>query len=256
MNLEVKQSFQEWAKSFAGCDGGNINGQYWFCGIEPGCGKGDRLDANYTPIHSFPEKLTSNGWTDQYSLKVAKIIEAERVEGSDKSLKVGELRHKSNKFLTTDSNFFKMNLYPLPFLNISPQYWKFEHFSQTGFYTKFQYLMWCQENRFEKIKKWTSVGMSKIIICTGLAYAVDFLMAFTMIKDWEKYIFNLNDFQKKLTVKNETSSIKKYYEIEIKKNNIDYIYIIPFLGQGGLMSNDSLYEIGKIIGKAGISKIQ
>ncbi|HBD94970.1 MAG TPA: hypothetical protein DC057_12440, partial [Spirochaetia bacterium] len=74
MNLEVKQSFQEWAKSFAGCDGGNINGQYWFCGIEPGCGKGDRLDANYTPIHSFPEKLTSNGWTDQYSLKVAKII--------------------------------------------------------------------------------------------------------------------------------------------------------------------------------------
>jgi hypothetical protein len=36
--MKVGQDFERWAKGFSGCDGGNLHGAIWFCGIEWGTG--------------------------------------------------------------------------------------------------------------------------------------------------------------------------------------------------------------------------
>ena len=38
MDVKANKDFEVWAKSYSGCNGGNIKGAFWFCGIEFGGG--------------------------------------------------------------------------------------------------------------------------------------------------------------------------------------------------------------------------
>jgi hypothetical protein len=52
MNPTIR--FETWGKGFSGCDGGNLHGSVWFCGIEWGAGKKHDLDKELNVSVSDP----------------------------------------------------------------------------------------------------------------------------------------------------------------------------------------------------------
>ncbi len=52
MNPTIR--FKTWGKGFSSCDGGNLHGSVWFCGIEWGAGKEHGLEQELNDSVSDP----------------------------------------------------------------------------------------------------------------------------------------------------------------------------------------------------------
>ena len=171
--------FEKWAKLYSGCDGGNLNGVIWLCGIEWGGGDDpDKLDFQRqidvlnkrVPGRSPKDtKLIIQNSSKKYvydhnAFKLLTTILTNR------KLEESDYKEYAAKFITytNDSQFFKMNLYPISFRDTSEDHWNEKWKVKTGLPTKYHYKLWCWKNRFPEIKKWVKKGNPKLMSHNGI----------------------------------------------------------------------------------------
>jgi hypothetical protein len=223
MGISANTEFSEWAKSYSGCDGGNVSGSIWFCGIEFG-GSDTEESLTFEKQENPPyvdESYRDKFKTYQYNWKVLKIYST--LIGDNPS-NYKTVYVKSRAF-NRDSDVFKINLYPIAFHDENSELWEEMHYQKTGLPTKHQYQAWCQVNRFPVIRSWVQENKPKAIICTGTTYLREFVLAFGGIK----HLFQpLN--------KESLSGGSLLHWTPINQGQT-ILFITPFLGQGGLKSD-------------------
>ena len=236
--IKAKTEFKEWAEGFSGCDGGNLKGPIWFCGIEYG---GDESEGSlkFEKLEEPPE-ITEAYRLEfvkyQYNQKVLKIYAAmlnrELKDYRDLCIKEGAF--------AKDSELFKLNLYPIAFHNDSDSLWEKWLCEKTGFPTKPIYRAWCQINRFKFFYDLVQKYSPKIIIGTGRAYKNDFLIAFGGID---------NVFENSGNIKAENIDDSRLsFEYAIVNNGKTILVISPFLGgRYGLSSDVQIESFGRKI---------
>lgn len=202
LKVSVNPDFENWAKSYTGCDGGNLNGAIWLCGIEWGGGDNpaeldfkEEIKNLKTEVpqrtDEDTEKILKNSsrkYTyDQNAFKLLTTIT------TNKRLSEVDYKQYASEHITytKNSQFFKMNLYPISFKDTDEKHWHAGWANKTGFPTKYHYLLWCWKHRFELIKKWVKEGKPKLIICVGKTLFTDYVLAFEGIEDvkWHDNLF-------------------------------------------------------------------
>lgn len=233
-------NFEMWAKNFSGCDGGNIGDKFnrgiWFCGIEWGGGFNDKSVIELNKIFEEEIDIPPRGyedWKDNlayiYNWQAMKLLAV--INGFD--LKDYKKFAEETKPFTNGSkaNYFKMNIYPLPFKNTNRSLWNNKYFETTGFSNKQEYIDWIKLYRFPIIREWVKTYLPKLIICTGITYKSDFFKAFgdnnieptTELIDNHQLIYGFNE-EKALVV------------------------VIPFMvNRYGLIKNTSIQKVGEHI---------
>ncbi len=174
-NVMVKQDFARWALGFSGCDGGNLSGCVWLCGLEYG---GDHTPESLTfrdePTPSAIQRGDVGFLKYQYNWKAVKLLAALR----GKSCTQYREFFCDQACFAKESDYFKLNLYPIAFKNTSHQRWQQWLCEKTGFATKQEYLEWCRQHRFEQLRRWSNEYSPRLIICTGITRATEFQLAF------------------------------------------------------------------------------
>ena len=176
--MEPTQEFKEWAIGFSGCDGGNIAGPIWFCGIE--WGGGDTEEGL-----KFGNVSRPDAWTDQqredcfkknypYDQRAIKLY-ASIIRSNEKNY--AKLA-RDKKVFGAQSDLFKFNLYPISFRHDQDELWQKWLYVKTGLPTKSMYRAWCQKNRFPEMKERVQEHKPRLIVCTGFSYLREFIMAF------------------------------------------------------------------------------
>jgi hypothetical protein len=232
--MNVTKEFEKWAKGFSGCNGGNLHGALWFCGIEWGMGKdheiGEELARNVSKppqIYESAEDILKNATTGKpypYGIKLIKLITA--IRGGS----VSDYRRVASGTpfpFHRDSDFFQLNLFPVAFKEVDPQLWIDKYKTAIGLPTRDAYVRWCRENRFPQMRSWVEKGKPKLIVGIGAGRErkPDFKEAFGFTAAWEN---------------EETIEGKKLVWM---RNGKAILAIIPFLGyQNGLLNTDQLVE--------------
>lgn len=247
--MTLNQNFIDWACSFSGCDGGNINADIWFCGIEwGGASKEDGIDHYYKV--TLPDEISRGTYTEDskydwketlsfpYGRNLAKLYTV--IKGYD----CRDYEHHVKGL--TDSEIFKMNLYPIAFRNTDPVLWKKYGLDVlTGFTEKHLFKVWCFLNRFPAIasKLSTLKTPPKLIVCTGVSYLTDFFACFAGSMG-VKGVVQHGELKAQSGSNQHTS--RSYYWATLKNGTV--LVVIPFFsGSSGLNSNYLLQEMGKRI---------
>jgi len=250
---EITDRFINFATGPGGIPGGNPDGKLWFCGIEFG-----KVDPN-EPIYYYLYLDPSSGvpcWTEkfknkyhhtnkelgknytiwQFNQKQAKIARAYMTGSLD-----GWYDYLKDRFYAHDGETFGVNLYPLAFHDVSDDLWSKAHYRETGFPSKTEYMAWCSQHRFPKLKQRLTKHSPKALVCTGNAFKRMFLLAFA---DSIDQIFD------------DKINERPVYTRRGNPVNVEWLYInsgktlmviTPFLGRGGLMSDASLMELAKLL---------
>jgi hypothetical protein len=227
--IKATDDFTKWASGYSGCNG-DVTGNIWFCGIEYGGNEAEN-EFQFTDA-SNPADIPDDFFKYQYNIKVAKIYATLRGEAVENYSTVAL---RDNLFVH-NSGVFKMNLYPISFHHDTDDLWPEWIYRKTGLPTKSIYRAWCQIYRFSEILKWVNKHSPKIIICTGITYQNDFIMAFNGLEDLYK-----KDISKK------TISGRDLVALNVNDDKT-ILVIIPFLGgTHGLNSDQLLQVFGKEI---------
>lgn len=249
-NTSVEPEFEKWAKGFSGMDGGNLEADLWFCGIEFGGGHDCEISFNerYSYKDESGQKIPC--WNDnfrnenndyyttwQYNQKVAKVVCQFLYDSPE------DYKKYMDKLFTENGETFKMNLYPMNFLNNDDMLWEEKHYNKTGFPNKQIYRAWCMLNRFEHLKGLVEKYEPKILVCTGNSLKRDFLLAFAP-KD---SLFDINLCKREQVDKYRC----EWFKINDGKTSV---IITPFFGQGGIMSNNGLIELARLMLKLAHSR--
>jgi hypothetical protein len=228
----VTETFDNWARGFSGCDGGNPRGDIWLCGIEYAGEEEEQSfkqyltqDVSKPPLPREDHASYLNSRYNQSALKILCALADERVS-----------RYKeffvANDVFGADSNYFKMNLYPIGFKNVSPSQWEEWHPRLTGFQNKGDYLAWCQKERFPKIKGWARKWAPKLIVCTGTTFAAEYFDAFCDRTDTE--------------IRDEQGITGKPIRYTVTNAGRTMVAVTYFPGgPNGLNSNDNLAATGQ-----------
>jgi hypothetical protein len=232
--------FEKWAKGFSGCDGGNLSGCVWFCGIEWGTGTDHPLEdelksdvAQPPQIYQSREDILRDrvtGTPYPYGVKLMKLIAAMR--GYPVSEYMRRVVEEDPFPFHPNSDYFKLNLFPVAFRRVEPALWVKEYKTLTGFSTRKAYLKWCGEHRFPEMVKWVKRGTPKLIVGFGTAYLTDFKDAFG---------FDGNE---------STTEIIKDRRLVCTSTRNAALAVVPFLGyQKGLLNSDEVLQaFGKRLG--------
>ena len=244
------EHFKEWACSFSGCDGGDLNSPVWLCGIEWGYSNSDgKTDEEYqedmridysqrlpaqiaqgayepTNLVYFEEKR----WKFPYVRNVAKLY------GALKGMNVEEV----DRTKTSDWKIFHMNLYPIAFNNESDELWDTYKLAEvTGLESKQIYRTWCLLRRFPWIADQVREHKPKLVIGTGVGYLTDFIVCCGgsgIVDNIHKETIVGNPDKK------ETSTRTMYWT---KVSDETTLVVTPFpSGRFGLNSNALLQKFG------------
>ena len=227
MNFGATKGFQKWATGFSGCDGGNINGPIWFCGIEYGGGE-DKYDFKFDDVTSpsyVPEEKLWDHLKYQYNRKMAKIYA--QICGRTPPEYYENARDRG--LMSADGDVFKMNLFPIAFPRDHNELWEEWIYNETGLPTKSIYRAWCQVHRFVKIQQWVSENSPKLIVATSVNYEADFMMAFG----------GVNTIYDKQSVENETILDRRLVWLPVNSGKT-ILAITPFLGYRYGLNSDAL----------------
>jgi hypothetical protein len=181
MYICATSEFSTWASGFSGCDGGNLAGKLWVCGIEYGANEDpDRFAFGDVSKPSCVQREEhARALQDQYNVKVAKLYAA--LIGQAVSTYYQTAIEK--QLFGSSSDLFKMNLYPIAFHDESDKRWKKWIYDRTGLPTKSLYRAWCQLNRFPRFREWMHQSTPRLVIGTGASYRDDFIMAFSGVEE-------------------------------------------------------------------------
>ena len=237
--LNVNEKFANWATSISGMSGGNPNGDIWFCGIEFG---GDDKEFNFENTKYDIEKKVFPCWDNELKINYPNYTKSQYFQKQAKIICYLSNQYENwreylkDYFLSADDNCYSLNLFPLSFVNTDSNNWRYDHYLKTGIRTKIEYIVWCIQNRFPFLNSFMKTFNPKIIICSGTSYKKEFLLAFSD---------NVNDIYNELPSVQLTK--KKKIEWIFVNNNKTLLVITPFLGQGGLMSDKSLFDLSDFI---------
>lgn len=245
-SLNANKIFTTWAvERYSGMIG-NIHAPYWFCGIEFGGESEDHrnekylADADKTPVvwdNDFKQKYPDYYKWPVYR-KISKILVLIRNRANktttDKEIlfKLAKEYQKEHLF-TANSDAFLMNLYPLSFNRENSPFTKADQ-NITGLELKKHYKVWCRYNRFPSLNNlFFNNKTAKVLICFSSNDTVmQYLTAFGA---------GVDSAEIKI-VKTASNHDIMYFKKQGK-----LICIIPFLGQGGLMDDQSLYLLSEIV---------
>ena len=174
---------ERWVKSWAGCDGGNLDAPIWFCGIEWGAGdesyyKNDlpkQMEHGSVPLAGkYDWKGTISGTTggeSSFGRGVAKLYSA---------IRTPEIKDQSKAIEGyTGGEILKLNLYPIKFRNTDPALWQRCGMPElTGFSDKGLFREWCKHFRFAFFNTLVAEHKPKVVVGVGASYLGDYIAAF------------------------------------------------------------------------------
>jgi hypothetical protein len=184
IKMAVDPEFAKWAEGFSGCDGGNLEGSIWLCGIEWGLGKPHTLKKELQEdVTRPPQRYTKaddvlrgpDGRPYPFNRMFLKLVAA--MHGRP----VEDYKDIANEEpfpFHRESNYFKLNLFPVAFQKVDAALWDDQYSAVTDLTSRPDYLRWCRENRFPVIRSWVEQGQPELIVCVGLSYIEDFHGAF------------------------------------------------------------------------------
>ena len=245
MTIKVNKDFAQWAEMKSGCDGGNPEGAIWLCGIEWGGGDDVKTIDFSKEIKSLAKEPDRSADQHQEAIQnssrkwifdnnafnlISVICQKKKLEDFDYKVYARQkITYRKN------SEFFKINLYPISFKDTDESHWSYEWHQKTGFPTKHHYILWCWNHRFKSIKKWMNPdNPPRLIICVGKTLLPDFLMAFV---GQENTIFDNN-----MTIENLEDRDLTWLRIN---NDKTILCVTPFLTNShGLNSYDRINAMG------------
>lgn len=235
--MSKKEEFARWVASFSGFDGGDIGSpsspSVWVCGIE---WAGDQISYEWLKkelqagaVSSPPagyEKPEDN-LDYVYNRNAMKLLAA--IDGLPAS-DYEKFALNEKPFVEGGKGYFKLNLYPLPFKDTSPERWAIWLHELTGISEKHEYLDLCRTHRFPFLREIKKAHKPKLVICFGKSYKDDFISAFGGDEE---------------TVHEETIETRDLYWFSSDEG---IVAICPFpTSQYGLNSDELLEAFGKRI---------
>ncbi len=245
--MDLREKFEKWATEYSGFEGGNVNSDYWFCGIEYG---GDfnfqfieDLQIVENPESEELQKIDDElipCWIEgldhkyQYMQKVAKVISCQK-DGCIENWR----DHRTNLF-TKSGDIFKMNLFPINFAKDIDKLWVGDYVTRLGFNTKREYQEWCRNNRFPRLRELVIEYRPKVLICTSVGKKEFYKAAF--LEEDSTY--------KAVDIFNHT-----YYYAK-REDTGTVVIVTPFFGWGGITKDTEYVALSDLITKLINSSIQ
>ena len=171
---KARQDFLNYAASYSGVDGGDLNAEYWFVGIE------------WSDVKDIKNHYQNGVWQEVFSIPESPDItqnpENWKLENAFNKL-YAQLPHAvaGKNVFQQGSNSLKLNLFPLPFENTSQAHddWTSAHpYTQmTGLssFDEYEHEILPQRKKlFQRLLKQSS-SVQKTVFCFGKKYKDDFL---------------------------------------------------------------------------------
>ncbi len=241
----VSDDFRAWARSFSGCDGGNVKAGVWISGIEWGSASYDdgiyyRKLVEQIKAGAYNDYRRSYDWKESttypYGRSFAKLYTALN--------DVDIQNYREYVSTLSGSEVFKLNLYPIAFDSTDPNLWSDYELEQiTGFREKHLFQTWCFYNRFPWFARQTEANSPKIVIGTGVSYLRDFL-AFFGADPMSVSMIQFRDL--KPDPATGSNRPRRFYWVNLTGGT--WLFVIPFFsGSNGLNSDYLLGEMGRQI---------
>lgn len=247
--FKVNREFEKLALSHYGYDGGNLKAPLWVSGIEWGGGvKISELvsDISKGPILT-PHSVESISDRNKYLNYVFDRIWL-KVLSKSLGYEVSDYKKMINddiRALSSSGPVMKFNLYPISFKDTSFENWSRDFYEVTGFPTKELYMAWVQSHRFKFFNELVSQYKPDVILCSGVTFLRDFLLAFGGVES----LFSTPVDKVKLSDKKELY----VYQSAISSNT--KIYVVPFFGSIHGTKKDSECDlIGELLQKKLVSR--
>lgn len=249
--MQPTPEFLAHATGFAGINGGNPSSPIWFCGIEYSTSEPDaHLD---DPTTRMPQGAVFPSWTDEalapkggweaattwpFTQKMARIAMAFEMDAAPT---LADVKHHIEHRMLRGApvgTACQLNLYPVPFNRSEDAGFTQAHQALTGFPNKILYKAWCMEHRFPALRRLVHAYRPRVLVCTGTSFASDFRLAFL----GPERVFEAG---RALTQEHAAGSpaLQQVQMHAICDHTL--LAITPFLGQGGLMANDDLQQLGR-----------
>jgi hypothetical protein len=255
--LESKPArrFIESALGNGGINGGNPQGDLWFCGIEFGLHRDHRPSV---ALDDQAEDRVQRGcslpaWTDTYlevvrgahgsawtpvdSLpfmqKMARIVLGWHGEESPD---LGDVKkYVRTKLSRPGGETFQLNLYPVAVNSAADNAFDGDCEQVIGLPNKRAYRLWCRDNRFPRLGELVRRYQPRVLVAVGSTFEEDYRLAF--LEPPQRYASPAPQLQFNVAGR----------EVPIFKiaGTRTLLAITPFLGQGGLMANADLATVGK-----------
>lgn len=188
----VNANFKDLALSFSGMDGGNIQSEVWFCGLEHGIGGNftSEMSAKEKPvsednIYSWDHSEYDGGWNAPYNQRVCWFMDYfYQLDLSENSY---EDFVKAHKILFKEGMGFKANMFPIRFSGRDNINWSSELVELTGFSTFIEYENWCVEHRGKFFRQYVEKYSPKVIVCTGITHDYNFIKFFTGQESFKRF---------------------------------------------------------------------
>ena len=127
--MTATSEFATWATGFSGCDGGNLKGSIWLCGIEYGGREADAtfefIDVTHPGYFGDPSIWNGCDVDDflkyQYNWRAAKLLSA--FAGYTDMAKYAKFFQDHHCF-RQEGSYFKLNLYPIAFRSTATTHWR------------------------------------------------------------------------------------------------------------------------------------
>lgn len=224
----VTEKFKNTALSFAGCDGGNLQSEIWFCGLEWGGAQREQLDPaiDENNIYSWSHDEFDGSWLAQYNQKICWFLwyfhNLEWNNGENSGIFVK--RHHILYSQKENGIGFKMNMLPIGFPNRKSINWNETLQQLTGLNSFEEYRKWCIIHRGELFRKIVRKYQPKVIVCTGITEVNNFMQFFTCNTEYQT---------------NTTEQYKFYYT----KYENTLICVVPFFGSPSGINSYKKMEI-------------
>ena len=169
----VTEKFKNMALSFAGCDGGNLQSEVWFCGMEWGGTQNNDekiasdFDAQPEPT-SWQDKDFKGSWSAQYNQKICWFLHYFYDLYWEKMSYQQFVETYKIMYRKPDGCGFKMNMFPIRFKGRKDVKWDELLGKATGFDSFHAYREWCVTHRGEFFREQMRKNQPKLVMCTGI----------------------------------------------------------------------------------------
>lgn len=185
MNNQINPKFKEWACSFSGCDGGNINSSVWVCGLEWGR---PHYENNQIQDRDLEPKFVSGSWDTndedvRTNLTGSKMGFNQKLAWFYSYLLGWNICHYkdeavNNHLFCQEGTGFKMNAFPISFKDRESIAWTDTTRELTGLQDFEDYRKWCIEYRGDFFYKLIEKHNPRMVVCTGITSSNDFIEFF------------------------------------------------------------------------------
>jgi len=253
MSTDCSNVFREWALSYSGMDGGNPSAPLWICGIE----FGDDLaaESDMSPVREVPcwtaegravsvrraaekgnPRLSYLKWP--YCILAAKLASVVLTGELDGWRRYYREDADEKGFCGRYGGVFCLNLFPITCRRITEDGWDSHLQTRTGFPSRHHYRAWCVEYRFGFLRDLARSHRPAAIVCPSAADTRHYsLHAFAHgVPLPERPIMERQVGRKHLRTYKLASCIEN-----------SSLWVVPFLGQGGVMSNAHVRDLGRLI---------